>query len=138
MPVSWAGVVSAPREHSTVKPASWAGVVAVPGDHSAAKPALDGQDALYVASHSSRVGACLAGARAWPLFCSLIPNGAERGVIWNRATAAAGFLVIPGRITLAALAHGALPRAARRPWGARIGIGMALHQFSRCYAVVFD
>ena len=27
-----------------------------PGEHSAAKPALDGQDALYVASHSSRVG----------------------------------------------------------------------------------
>ena len=56
MPVSWAGVVSVPREHSAVKPASWAGVVAVPGEHSAAKPALDGQDALYVASHSSRVG----------------------------------------------------------------------------------
>ena len=76
MLVSWAGVVSVPRDHSAVKPASWAGVVAVPGEHSAAKPALDGQDALYVASHFSRVGACLAGARAWPLFCSLIPNGA--------------------------------------------------------------
>ena len=56
MPVSCAGVVAVPRGHSAVKPASWAGVVAVPGEHSAAKPALDGQDALYVASHSSRVG----------------------------------------------------------------------------------
>ena len=119
MLVSWAGVVSVPRDHSAVKPASWAGVVSVPGKHSAVKPALDGQDALYAASRSSRVGACLAGARASPLFCTLIPNGAERGVIWNRATATAGFLVIPGEITLATFAHGALPRAARRPWGAR-------------------
>ena len=58
MPVSWAGVVSVPREHSAVKPASWAGVASVPGEHSAPKPALDGQDALYAASHSSRMGSC--------------------------------------------------------------------------------
>ena len=58
MLVSWAGVVSVAREHSAVKPASWAGVVAVAREHSAAKPVLDGQDALYVASHSSRMGSC--------------------------------------------------------------------------------
>ena len=79
--------------------------------------------AMYVTSHSSRVDA----PEAAGVICSLIPNAAERGLIWNRATAATNFLVIPGEITLATLAHGALPRAARRPWGARIGIGMALH-----------